>query len=200
MAIKNEDRILAILTRYLEDDVEQKERDFVKDWIAESESNKKYFEEVKFLWKTSEEVVDFDTIDVDHEWTIFKKNVTNPVKEVPKKNISNTFLRIAASVAIVIGISVYFMNYFNSEITLMAEAGQENRFELPDQSVVWLKEGSELTYKKEFKGKERTSKLEGEAFFEVTKNPDKPFIVLTNGTETKVLGTSFNLKTRLGNR
>ncbi len=195
MAIKNEDHILAILTRYLEDDVEQDERNFVGDWIAESDTNKEYFKEVKLLWEASKEVDDFDKIDVKEEWAVFSEKVASSSEVSPKRNINRAFLKIAASVAIIISLSVYFMNSFNSEITLIAQSGQENKFELPDQSIVWLKEGSTLTYEKGFEGDVRRSQLKGEAFFEVTKNPEKPFEVLTNGTKTKVLGTSFNLRT-----
>jgi len=194
MAIKNEDHILAILTRFLEDDVVQEEQDFVNNWIAESEDNKKYFEEVKLLWQASEEVSDFDKIDVEDEWKIFKNTVDVPTLESSKKRLNTGFLRIAASIAIIIGLGAYFLNPFNNNVTLVAETGKENKFVLPDQSVVWLKDGGELTYNKDFKGNERTLQLKGEGFFEVVKNPNKPFVVTANNTETRVLGTSFNLK------
>lgn len=195
MAIKNEDQILAILTRYLEDDVELEEQKFVKDWISESTANKNYFEEVKSIWKASEDIADFDKIDVEEEWGSFKQTISVQENSAKKKVSNTVFYRIAASVAIIIGLGFYFLNYYSANVTLVAEAGKENRFELPDASVVWLKEGSQLTYDKGFEGETRKTQLNGEAFFEVTKNPDKPFIVLTNNTETKVLGTSFNLKT-----
>ncbi len=195
MAINNEDHILAILTRYLKDDVVQEEENFVDDWIAKSEDNKKYFEEVKLLWQALEGVADFDKIDINEEWKIFKSRTEKvQTPEQPKKGFNLVFLKIAASVAIIFGLGVYFLNRLNSDVTLLAQIGKENKFILPDQSVVWLKEGSELTYSKDFKGNERTSELKGEGFFEVIKNPNKPFVVKANNTETRVLGTSFNLK------
>jgi ferric-dicitrate binding protein FerR (iron transport regulator) len=64
---------------------------------------------------------------------------------------------------------------------------------LPDGSMVKLNRGSTLTYPEEFSGKIREVTLTGEAFFNVTRNPKKPFIIKTNGASIKVLGTSFNV-------
>ncbi len=77
--------------------------------------------------------------------------------------------------------------------------GQRARTTLPDGTVVWLNAGSTLTYPSVFK-KERRVTLVGEAYFDVTHQPDKPFIVSTTpfaasteSVEFKVLGTKFNL-------
>ncbi len=193
MNIEQEDQILPIITRYLKDDVQEDERKFVNDWIAQSEINKAYFEEIKQVWDASGEIADFDAIDVDQEWSAFSSKKINSTDSKPKQKWNSNILKIAASIAIIFGVGMYFAN-FNTEVTLIAQAGEENKFILPDQSVVWLNAGSELTYKKSFKGKTRATQLQGEGFFEVTENPEKPFIVTANNTETKVLGTSFNLK------
>ncbi|MBE9466097.1 FecR family protein [Dyadobacter subterraneus] len=64
---------------------------------------------------------------------------------------------------------------------------------LPDNSVVTLEKNSRLSYTNNFDGKERKVFLSGDAFFNVTKNPDKPFVVYANELVTKVLGTSFRI-------
>ncbi|PKV51799.1 FecR family protein [Aquimarina sp. MAR_2010_214] len=192
MSIEQEDHILQLLTRYLQGDVKDDEQKFVEDWIAESKSNKIYFGEVKHIWDTSESIADFDQINVDEQWNKFESGIIATVKKKPKSN--KVYLKIAASIVFLIGLGFYFNSFFNTEVTLIAKAGIENKFILPDESIVWLNEGSQLTYKKGFKGDSRHLNLEGEGFFEVTKDPDKPFIVIANATETKVLGTSFNLK------
>lgn len=71
---------------------------------------------------------------------------------------------------------------------------QLTRVLLPDSSLVWLKQDSELRYHKRFDGQTRDVFLSGEAFFSVTKNKQKPFIVHTSELTIKVLGTSFNVK------
>ncbi len=60
--------------------------------------------------------------------------------------------------------------------------------------MVWLNAGSKLTYTKDFGKKNREVVLTGEAFFDVTKNPEKPFLIQTNSINIKVLGTAFNVK------
>jgi transmembrane sensor len=64
---------------------------------------------------------------------------------------------------------------------------------LPDGTKVTLNHGSKIEFPDEFIGKTREVTLSGEAFFEVTHNPEKPFIIKTNSASIKVLGTSFNV-------
>ena len=66
--------------------------------------------------------------------------------------------------------------------------------ELPDGTQVWLNKNSKIEYPKVFDGDERQVYLQGEAFFEVVPNPDKPFIVKSDRISTRVLGTSFDVK------
>ncbi|MEI7585045.1 FecR family protein [Runella sp.] len=74
------------------------------------------------------------------------------------------------------------------------DARQQMHLQLADGSQVWLEKNGKLRYQKDFSGTVREVQLTGEAFFEVAKNPKKPFIVYANGLVTKVLGTSFRIK------
>lgn len=64
---------------------------------------------------------------------------------------------------------------------------------LPDATKVWLNANTTIKYPVNFIGSERLVELQGEAYFEVTKDASRPFIVKTNGNEIRVLGTSFNV-------
>lgn len=66
--------------------------------------------------------------------------------------------------------------------------------QLSDGTKVWINSESSLKFKSKFTGKQRVVDLDGEAYFEVAKNPDNPFIVRTANTFVKVLGTKFNIK------
>ncbi|TRZ79130.1 MAG: hypothetical protein D4R94_00100, partial [Chitinophagaceae bacterium] len=79
-----------------------------------------------------------------------------------------------------------------NELTI--HPGSRSKIVLPDGSQVWVNSGSKLSYASNFDGKIREVYLNGEAYFEVTKNPQKPFIVHTSGIDIKVLGTEFNVK------
>lgn len=74
------------------------------------------------------------------------------------------------------------------------ERGAKTTVHLPDGSVVTLNSGSRLSYNKDFGEKNREIRLEGEAYFDVVKNPGMPMIVSTGNVEVKVLGTTFNVK------
>lgn len=65
---------------------------------------------------------------------------------------------------------------------------------LPDASVITLNKNTSLTYPEKFKGNTRTVTLKGEAFFSVTPDKQKPFIIDVNNLQVKVVGTSFNIK------
>lgn len=71
--------------------------------------------------------------------------------------------------------------------------GQRSRIRLSDSTMVYLGAGSRLVYPERFTDTVREVSLYGEAFFEVTKNPQKPFIIHTGDVQTRVLGTSFRI-------
>ena len=82
------------------------------------------------------------------------------------------------------------MNTMNQ---LVIPYGNQSRVVLSDNTVVWLNAGSRLVYPTRFTNKTREVILVGEAFFEVSKNPQQPFIVKTSNLEIRVLGTKFNV-------
>ena len=77
---------------------------------------------------------------------------------------------------------------------LIIPRGGENTVILADGTTVHLNAGSKLTYPVRFAGKRRVVALEGEAYFKVTKDPKRPFIVKTKTVQTRVLGTEFNIR------
>ncbi|WP_346319307.1 FecR domain-containing protein [Chitinophaga sp. YIM B06452] len=78
--------------------------------------------------------------------------------------------------------------------TMTTPRGRQFRITLPDDTKVWLNAASSLRYPTAFTGKERRVEVTGEAYFEVAKNKDKPFLVEVNNTaEVQVLGTHFNI-------
>lgn len=102
----------------------------------------------------------------------------------------------AASVVLVLAaIGIWKWFYTPDAYTVIAQ--ERMHVYLPDSSEVWLDKGAVLTYDDTQYGlDDRTVTLEGEAFFDVVRRPDKPFIVQTGNALTKVLGTSFRLVAR----
>ncbi len=72
--------------------------------------------------------------------------------------------------------------------------GSIRKIKLPDGSMVWLNEGSKMGYNDAFNNSVREVWLTGEAYFDVAKNPEKPFIIHAKKVNVKVLGTAFNVR------
>jgi len=77
---------------------------------------------------------------------------------------------------------------------IATDKGSRTRTLLPDGSTVWLNAGSTLKFINDFEGKTREVELNGEAFFDVVKMPNRPFIVHSKDINIRVLGTSFNVR------
>lgn len=76
---------------------------------------------------------------------------------------------------------------------LVIPYGNQSKVVLSDNTIVWLNAGSRLIYPAVFKDQTREVFLFGEAYFEVSENPGKPFVVKTTSMDVKVLGTKFNI-------
>ncbi|RYG10141.1 MAG: FecR family protein [Chitinophagaceae bacterium] len=134
-------------------------------------------------------------------------NSENFIHPIAEKNRQRSFKRImrysiAASLAVVTSLSVYYLSRSKSPLTNQAIAytvhkalnGKMIKLQLPDSSTVWLNGGSELRYPKNFTaGETRAIQLVGEAFFDVTHNEKQPFVVESGELKTVVYGTSFNV-------
>ncbi|TRX60769.1 DUF4974 domain-containing protein [Fulvivirga sp. M361] len=133
----------------------------------------------------------------DQAFHQIERRVDRKIKE-ERSNRSRVW-RVAASIVLAagIGLGVYFsdLTTVTTEvimITKTTEPGQKLTVKLPDGSRVYLNSGTRLTYPEVFSDDRRVT-LIGEAFFEVTRNPDKKFIIATGDINTTVLGTSFNI-------
>lgn len=102
--------------------------------------------------------------------------------------------RIIASAAVLFLLlgTVLLSLIIGNDITQVAAKGEKREIELNDGSKIFLNSGSKITYPENFK-EDRRMTLEGEAFFKVAPNPEKPFRIKSGTIETKVLGTSFNI-------
>lgn len=107
------------------------------------------------------------------------------------------YASIAASVALLVVSSFLYKMYTEPrplaylEVTSMI--GSKTQVLLPDSTVVWLNGNSHIRYPEVFDSKTRQIELTGEAFFDVTENKEKPFIVNLDGMHVRVLGTEFNI-------
>jgi ferric-dicitrate binding protein FerR (iron transport regulator) len=99
-------------------------------------------------------------------------------------------LSIAASLALLITTIYFGRDYIDPEIRVTTVKGERKQFRLADGTNIWLAPSSKLSYRKN----SREITLQGEAFFDVAKDDQHPFIVHTGKTNTTVLGTTFNVQ------
>ena len=132
-------------------------------------------------------------------------NSANEVKEgIKPQGRKRKIIFISAAIATIL-IAVFIFNKINSNPDLQISTlknnsevstrnGSKTNLVLPDGTLVWLNAGSKLSYDKNYGNNLREVNLTGEAFFDVVKNAEKPFLIHTGKINIKVLGTSFNVK------
>lgn len=138
--------------------------------------------------------------DLEANWKKFQSKIQeNPSQEnTPVRRLLPRVWLIAASIAALLVAAWWTFNtdYTSSEFkSLATNKRQIKKIELPDHSVVWLSNNSELSFDPNLNNsKVRNVKLRGEAYFEVQANPQKPFRIETPHGLIEVLGTSFNVR------
>jgi transmembrane sensor len=123
--------------------------------------------------------------------------ITKPTEKGRGKRIFIVIGSIAASLL------VFFLFFYNTNAkritgdagnTVSTKAGSKSKIQLPDGTQVWLNADSKLTYNENFLGDFREVQLTGEAYFDVAKDKNHPFIIHTPTIDLKVLGTAFNVR------
>lgn len=187
--------IYKILEKHFQEQSSENEEKLVFQF--KKENNREYLM-IKQLWHSHNKirVSDFDS---QKAWM----EVLARAKHEKSKpfSIYSRFKQVAAVAVIVIvgSLFTYFIAQQLNQVPAMVEvttlAHETDSILLADGSTVWLNHNSKLFYPKEFKGKTRNVKLEGEAYFVVAKNTQKPFKVTTQHSTITVLGTTFNINT-----
>jgi ferric-dicitrate binding protein FerR (iron transport regulator) len=144
-------------------------------------------------------------IDVDKAWNsiysrIDENGLLSKTIRIESRFRMNRLIRIAAAALIIVGLGsaiLYLNNRSTSNEIIIAANSQERNIEvsLPDGSKVYLNRNSSLSYNKSLGRSSRNVTLNGEAFFDITRDPSKPFIIDAGKARIKVLGTSFNVVT-----
>ena len=165
--------------------------------IEESAERKAAFRERTAAWNPLEETADPA---MDRKWERISAVIGQEGRQVAfparRRWIA---LAAAAILALVSGISVYLLNQdrlFGPDWRTITAEGGDRSLVLPDGSSVYLREGSGLSYPETFSRSHRDTRIKGEAFFEVTPDSERPFIVDASGLSVTVLGTSFSVQTR----
>ncbi len=196
-----------IILKYLNSDATAAESAMVESWAAQNPLD---FRLMKDIYVTSSEIKDIKVFDVDQEWDAFmdlvdevedEEEKQSEAKVVPLKtaieakevSIWRELRPVLLTASLLMCAVVAYFLYPRGEITHLAQAAGET-ISLPDNTVVTLNENSIVKYPRSFDDKnERIVELTGIATFDITPNPDKPFIVETNLAGVRALGTVFEV-------
>jgi transmembrane sensor len=185
-----------LLGRFFSGEATEAEKTAVEEWRLASKENETEFALLEKMWNNTGEpaAISFDT---EAAWKkVDASIISNPGKRrISKLYALRAVIGVAASVVLLLGI--WWMpgkNGGNDMQRVMADI-DVREVRLDDGSTVYLRKGAILEFPRKFKKDIRKVSLTGEAFFEVTHDPSKPFVIDAETTEIQVVGTSFTVST-----
>ena len=189
-----------IINKYLTGQCTEEELIEVNAWMKESEENALQLfrmEEIYHLGKFNQ-YADGQRM-ARAEKQLYRKLDEEKGKQHKILRMHRWMRYAVASAAILViggGAGYWFYQSGTDQQMMVAVAneGIVKEVVLPDGTKVWLNNSAILKYPREFSEKERNVHLEGEAYFEVTKNRHKPFTIQSDAMRVRVLGTRFNFK------
>ncbi len=214
----NQKQLKQIVEKFIAGNCSDSEKMQLKSWIDDGKNEPSLTKIIDEL--LANELYSYDVVNKYQEDQIWERiyadlKSKSPSTKFPKDVKSNTkrfarqiqFKKWAAVLVLLICVGVvarYFLNNQNlssnqSQAALQwiiktSNPGEKVQFSLPDGTLVKLNANSNLRYNDNFNLKERKVFLSGEAYFDVKRNENKPFTVFSGDIQTKVLGTSFNVK------
>ncbi|WPU91033.1 FecR family protein [Mucilaginibacter sabulilitoris] len=205
-----DDRFIELVGKKLTDEISPEESEEFQHYLHNDEINRRDFEFLNIYWNSN----DTEFADNAFAFQKIKTKIKNlgaeaapaPIIAPASKSIVSYLWRAAAAIILLTGCSYFFYSKFSkstNRVLVAAKSSWQNKntvkrekstIVLTDGTHVTLNSQSSLTYPASFNGKTREVYLSGEAFFDVHKDHEHPFIIHTEKMNIKVLGTAFNVK------
>lgn len=169
------------------------------EWIASSPQNTSHFTKTVAYWELTTTLKTSKKYNPEKAW---KKLIYRINPKVRYMKAIRNYGKIAVIFLFAFISSFYFYQFIVFDRQEIKAAmiinevplGSRSQVTLPDGSKVWINAGSKLTYHTDFDRENRELKLEGEAYFDVTTNKCRPFLVEAHGLKVKATGTRFNVR------
>jgi len=198
----SERKIKNQVTRFIAGDCSADEARVISGLIATDKEYKRISDAYNSIWSHTESESTGDSFDIDAAWAKVDARISKqPLKlihknekaGVPVRKIASYALRAAA--VLLLGLAVFQLAIpRNHQKTFASGSCIAAPIRLADGSTVFLNSASTIKFPEKFGNKGREVYFWGEAFFEITPDPSRPFVIETGETRIKVLGTSFNVK------
>lgn len=192
--------IEAIIVKSLQGQASRAEEQALQEWLGEGPEQGRRYEQVKSLWEAAGEV-DFSLDpDTGREWERLAARLPPAGRTAGVKALRFPAWRFAAAAVVLAGLLGLLVLYFGGpggpavaqEFTALP--GERQEAQLPDGTRLALNAGSRLQMLEGFNQEERRLRLEGEAYFQVAANAEKPFFIEAEGAQVRITGTAFNLR------
>lgn len=189
-----------LLTRFLNRCCTPEELERIHEWIASDPAHAATLFEIETIHSLKNELRFSSKKETEPAYRRLAAQIKekNTPLQRPAKSFRTRWLGYAAAVLFLVVLSITLYRLTGSgapELNIIeVPDGQRASVILSDGTRVWLNSRSKLAYPSRFSGRKRTVRLEGEGFFEVTRNEKAAFTVQSDLLEVKVLGTKFNMK------
>ena len=191
-----------LITRYLARQTSPEENERLAIWVAASAENERTFEQLKSVWQHTQTSPAPAATAAALRRLKARQALTpppalpTPLPQLRPKTTQRYRAALWALLVLVVagGCLLLYPTTPKAAYRLCrTRAGEQHTLRLPDGSRVTLAPQSQLRYPTQFAASMRDVYLEGEAFFEVSKKPHRPFRVHSGAWVTRVLGTTFNV-------
>ena len=199
----DQEKYIALLYKQLQGELNLIENTLLNKWLDEAAINRVLAQKIKEDWELSERYNPDIEVDIDKEFNLLQQRIekeekiaTLKGKIVPVKRRTQWW-SYAAAIALLVGLGTWlFVNQSvtTPQLVLTTASEEQKEIQLADGTKVWLNAQSSFTYPEYFDGTSRQVYLKGEAFFDVSRDVTKPFIIKTSNSSIEVLGTSFNVQ------
>lgn len=193
------DEMYSLLGRYFAGQASAEEVVAVEKWKAGSEENKATFIELEALWNRSEET-EAITFDTNKAWNKVHSVLQSTQEDQPAQPARIVkfplWKKAVAAASILILATVAWLLFDNMRVKKADSIVADTFLKvviLEDGSHVWLRQGSSLNELRAFTKNNRILSFNGEAYFDIVKDPEHPFIINNGNAIVKVLGTGFTV-------
>lgn len=200
--IQNIEYWYEIITAYKQEELSEQQIKELFRWKAAQPEHTLFFDEVVQTWEAAREKMIFPDFDVSAAWSNVKQATLDAQQPIGRSlwnaTLQAPFIRAAAAVLVLITLTwaISKVMIIKPTFTDLQSFKGMKEFYLPDSSKVYLHDTTTLRYASTYGEEERMVYLSGEAFFEVRKNPARPFTVLSYRSRVIVKGTSFMVSSR----
>lgn len=219
LPMKEKEEIWPVIVRYLDNSIDDNELLMLENWLDRSNDNRRALHAADRILKASEETTQESVIDdlhLEEDWDKILNHINADTPEETRARVLHfrklrkrhqlfsTMLKVAALVLVAFTSVFFTLQYtpqqtteYNAEPVLReitTNAGERASIELGDGSRVMMNAATKMVIPETFSASRRSIELEGQAFFDVKSDRNRPFYIHTNNSVIEVIGTSFDVR------